>query len=176
MINIKIDANWKPSLEWLEQIKKGTGDARPLWIAMIPKIREFVAFEFAGSNPNKWPRLNQKYLEWKVKHGFPSWIGAMSGKMKDAANEKAEINMQPEYMTWKLNPQNALSKKGYPYPNVFNWGRRDGKQPARPIFKSTVLRVNNFLRTDINNMEGGSRMSFTFKWLEKAVAPHQGKA
>lgn len=175
MINIKIDADWKPTIKWLTDIKNGTGDARPLWLAMIPRIREFVADEFSGSNPNKWPALTPKYRHWKAKKGFPHWIGVMTGTMKEAANEKAEIDLQPTYMTWKLNPNNALSKKGYPYANVFNFGRRDGKQPPRPIYKSTVLRVNNFLRKDINNMEGGSSMSFTFRWLMNAVKPHQGK-
>jgi hypothetical protein len=175
MTNIRIDADWQPSIKWLTEIKNATGDARPLWIAMIPKIRGFVAEEFTPRNPNKWPQLSPKYKKWKEKRGYPSWIGELHGKMKSAANEKAVIDMQPTFMTWKLDPQNALSKKGYPYANVFNFGRRDGKQPARTIYKSTVLRVNSFLRTDINNMEGGASMSFTFAWLRKAIEPHRSK-
>ena len=62
MIDYKIKVNWQPTLKWLERIKAGTGDARPLWAAMIPRIRTFVKDEFAGGNPNKWGIVTGKQI------------------------------------------------------------------------------------------------------------------
>ena len=172
-INFTIKADWKPTLKWLKNIQRGTDDARPLWVAMIPRVKEFVAAEFSGANTSKWPALTPKYRQWKTKMGYPAWIGTMTGAMGKAAGPGAIISVQPKKMTWKLNSAAALSDKGYPYSGVFHFGRRDGSQPARTIYKSTVLRVNQFLQTDIRDLEGGGKASFTFKWLERALDPYR---
>ena len=170
-IDFKIKADWRPTLKWLKNIQRGSDDARPLWVAMIPRIREFVADEFSGSNPNKWPALTPKYRHWKAKKGFPHWIGVMTGTMRDAAGKGAIIEIKPKMMMWMLDAARTPTKSGVPYSSYFSNGT--SKMPARPIFKSTLARTNSFLRKDIQDMEGGSRASFTFAWLNKAIDPYR---
>ncbi len=186
-MNFEFKADFKPTLQWLENIKKGTDDARPLWFAMLPRVHAFVAEEFSGTNPNKWAQYKPNkvimrtgnksamgvstYKAWKVNHGYPWWIGVMTGRMKRAANENATINVTPKKLTWELNKSGTPTKGGDQYAQFFSGGTR--KMTARPIYKSTVLRVNNLLRQDINNMKGQSRSSFTFAWIEKALEDYR---
>lgn len=170
-MNFSVDVDWKPSLKWLDQIKSGAGDARPLWVAMIPRVREFVAEEFSGNNPNKWSALTPKYRHWKAMRGFPHWIGVLHGNLRQGAGPGAKIVIHPKYFKWELDQSKTVNARGTNYAPFFNFGT--SKMPARPVFKSTVLRVNNFLRKDINDLYGGSRMAFTFKWLEKAIEPYR---
>jgi len=152
-------------------IQRGIGDARPLWVAMIPKIKEFVRDEFSGANPSNWPALTPKYRHQKAKQGFPHWIGVRTGNMKKAAGENAQIQLFHNKMEWRLNTGMTPTKSGKPYAAYFNEGTSN--MPARPIFKSTQRRVNTFLRTDIKNMEGESRSSFTFAWLQNALGDYR---
>ena len=170
-IDFKIKADWRPTLKWLKNIQRGSDDARPLWVAMIPRIREFVADEFSGSNPNKWPALTPKYRHWKAKKGFPHWIGVMTGTMKDAAGKGAIIEVKPKMMSWRLDSSQTPTKSGVPYSAYFSYGT--SKMPARPIFKSTLARTNSLLRKDIKDMEGGSRAAFTFAWIRKSLEPYR---
>lgn len=167
-----LKADWKPTLEWLENIKRGLDDARPLWVAMLPRIHEFVAYEFSGSNSNNWPQLTPQYKRQKVRQGYPYWIGVRTGTMRKAANEEASISITPKQLNWELNKSGTPTKgRGDQYAQFFHRGTK--KMPARPIYKTTVRRVNSLLRKDINNLEGNNRMSFTFKWLEKALGDYR---
>jgi len=162
MMNIKAEfKDFKPTLKWLNKIKNGTGDARPLWIAMTPKLREFIANEFSGANPARWLALTAKYRHQKAKQGFPHWIGVRTGAMRIAANQRAKIKYSPKVLEWKLDTSMTPTKSGIPYALYFN--------QARPIYRSVRDRVNAFLRTDIKDMAGGSKAAFTFAWLEKAL-------
>ncbi len=172
MIDYKIKVDWKPTLAWLERIKAGTGDARPLWAAMIPRIRTFVKDEFAGGNPNKWQSLSPRYRHWKATHGYPHWIGVLTGKMRDAAGPGANIQLKPRVLIWGLDQNKTRAKNGASYSGYFHSGTR--KMPARPIFRSTRLRVDTMLRKDLNDMKSGDpRMSFTFAWLSKSLEPYR---
>jgi hypothetical protein len=166
MMNFKIEADFKPTLEWLEKIKRGLDDARPLWMAMIPRIREFVDEEFSGNNPNKWQSLTPKYRHWKAQHGFPHWIGVLTGNLKKASGQNAKVKINPKWLEWAVNTD-MTQVKGGNYGIFFSRGT--SKMPARQIFRSSKMRINNFLKKDINDMEGGSRMAFTFAWLNKAI-------
>lgn len=170
-IEYKVPGDFKPTLDWLARIKRGLDDARPLWVAMIPRIKQFVRDEFSGANPSRWKALTIRYRHRKSKEGFPHWIGVRTGAMRQAAGESAKIELTPRSMKWRLDETMTPTKSGIPYSYVFHWGRRDGKQVPRPIYTSTIARVNQFLKTDIKNMEGQSRMSFTFQWLENAIKP-----
>lgn len=170
---IKIRADWKPTLEWLENIKRGTDDARPLFIALVPRIQTFVADEFSGANPNKWPILNPKYRQWKAKKGYPHWVGVLSGKLRTAAGPNAITSISKTELRWELNYNIPVSPKGAPYSFYFDGGTR--KMPPREIFKSSVRRINSLLKQDIKDMEGNNKMAFTFAWLEKAIEGNRAK-
>ena len=172
-IDFRIEADWQPTIKWLKRIQKGTDDARPLWVALVPRIREFVKDEFSGANPSRWPALTPKYRHWKSRARYPPWIGVMTGTMRDAAGPGAVIELTKTRLTWKLDTSKALSDKGYPYSTVFHWGRKDGSQPPRHIFKATVARTNSLLKKDIKDLEGGSKAAFTFAWLSKAIDPYR---
>jgi hypothetical protein len=144
-MNIKVDTNFEPTRKWFENVKKGIGDARPLWIAMLPKIQEFTSYEFTSRNPNQWERISSKWQQWKVDHGFPATIGVYKGKLKKGAVDNAIIKVDEKQLIWKLNETNVVSDPyksvkgrqsggGYAYAQVFN--------KKRPIFKATVFRLN----------------------------------
>ena len=154
-----IRADFTPTLEWLEKIKRGVGDARPLWVAMQPKVIEWIKQEFTDSNPNKWKKLSPKYLEWKLKNNFPATIGILTGDMLKAASDNAIVEMTERHMSVEVNQAEA------PHSVFFHFGTK--KMPARGIYKRTRLVIDSWLRDDIRDMEGGSRSAFTFQWLRK---------
>ena len=163
--------NKEQVIQWLEKLRKGTGDARPLWIAMYPKIVEFVNYEFHDSADTHklWPALDSKYKRWKQLKGFSIGMGVMTGKMRTGAGKEAKKVLKEDSLLWILNQTNVRSKKGYRYAPVFNFGRRDGSQPARKIYKYTALRISSFLKLDAKKFESGvTHASFTYNWLRKA--------
>lgn len=159
------------TIRWLRHIEKGTADASPLWRAMIPKITEFVNFEFDTTRDKHklWQVLNEDYLKWKIKHGKARGIGIMDGKLRDGAGRLAQRKIKPKSMTWILNQANVESEEGYPYAPVFNFGKRDGSQPPRPIYKYTVLRINSFLKLDAKKFSTGQHANFTYRWLKNSL-------
>ena len=170
-IDFRIKADWQPTIKWVQRIQKGLDDARPLWVAMIPRIREFVQFEFSGANPSNWPALNPKYRHQKSQQGFPHWIGVRTGAMRDAAGKGADIRVEPKRMTWKLDGAQTPTTSGIPYSAYFSGGT--SKMPASQIFKSTRMRVNNLLRKDLKDMENTSRASFTLAWVRNALGEYR---
>lgn len=171
MIDIK---NKEEVIKWLNEIKKGSGDATLLWKAVTPKIIEFVEY---GLDPEQdshklWPRLSLNYLIWKIRTHHVSGMGFLSGTMRKAAGEDAIKEYTPTSLIWKLNSSvvQAHSKNGYDYSMVFNYGGRKKKQKPRPIYRYTQLRINSFLAFDVKQFnDGRSHNSFTYRWLKKSL-------
>lgn len=149
--------------KWLNKIKKGTSDARPLWTSMTPQIIEFVNFQFnEGSDTGKrWKRLTPRYKKWKVRHGFSPMIGIKAGRLKEAAGSKAIKRSTRTSLSWAVNHSVATSVRGKEYAGHFN--------RKRPIYRNVALRTNSFLKTDINNFP--NRTGFTYNWLKKSLIP-----
>jgi len=172
-MRISLDIENKESvIRWLNEIRKGSGDARPLWLAVVPKIIEFVNFEFSSTvdKHKRWESLNSIYKKWKVTHGFPSGIGVLTGKLRRGAGLLAKKKMRKRDFVWELNQSGVVSKKGYSYAPVFHFGKRDGSQPPRTIYKFTALRLNSFLKLDAKKFSDGTvHANFTYKWLKKSL-------
>lgn len=165
-------------IKWLDSIKEGSGDATLLWNAVTPKIIEFINYELDPSRDahKLWPRLNTKYLLWKIKHYHVSGMGYLTGEMQKAAGANAIKTYTPKSLKWELHGQmiEGNSKDHYDYSKVFNWGTHKGRyQKPRPLYEFTALRINNFLKMDVQKFNGGSRNSFTFQWLKKSLEKGQ---
>jgi hypothetical protein len=172
MFKFKLDIENKDKvIKWLEKIKKGSGDARPLWIAMIPKVTEFVNYEFHDTidGHKLWENLTSRYKKWKQKKGFSTGIGVMTGKLREGAGKDSIKQITPKSLKWILNDSNTKSNKGFNYAPVFNYGKRDGTQAARPIYKFTALRLNSFMKLDAKKFKAGSHASFTYKWFRNVL-------
>jgi hypothetical protein len=175
MILYNIDiSNKEEVIKWLNKIRTGSGDARPLWTAMIKskKIEQFARYEFNPSSDSHkmWADLKPNYLRWKKAHKFPTGIGFLTGKLREAASSDAKKVLKKKSLTWILNSDVPVSKRGYKYAPVFHWGKRDGSQPPRKIFRYTHLRVSSFLKLDAKKFASGVRhASFTYVWLRKVL-------
>jgi len=176
-ISIDLDIDSKEAvIKWLEEVQRGTGDAKPLWLAVIPKIKEFIDYELdeIQDSHKKWQKLSEKYLDAKIKKGYPSGIGVRTGLMKKGSMEQAKKKVTSKSLTWELNQNVVRSKKGYPYAMVFHYGKKDGSQPARPLFRYTMLRLNSFLKMDVRKFnDGTTHANFTYKWLRKSLESYK---
>jgi len=162
--------NKKKVIKYLSKISKGSGDARPLWTALIYKITEFINYEFhdTADGHKLWQTLYPPYKSWKERNGKASGIGVMDGKMREGAGKEAIKQIKRKSLTWILNQADVESVKGFKYAPVFNKGSKDGKQPARPIFKYTAFRINSFIRRDDTNFEKG-RAGLISNWFRKVL-------
>lgn len=163
-------SNYEAVIKWLDKIRAGSGDARPLWAAMIKSktIEKFVQHEFHSTQDSHkmWPALSPGYLEWKRKRG-ETGIGYLSGALREAASSQAKRKPGKKSLRWILDQTVPVSDKGYRYAPVFHWGKKDGSQPARRIFRYTALRVSSFLKLDAKKFESGvTHASFTWRWLK----------
>jgi hypothetical protein len=176
-------------IKWLQDIREGTGDARPLWKAVSPKIIEFVEYEVDSNRDahKLWKKLTPKYLAWKIRNKGVSGIGYLSGSMRRAMGKEAIKEYNPKNLLWKINTSTINSETGKPvskYIYAFHYGRDQGfskgaqkilkkakklnKQPARPLYKYTALRLNNFLKLDVKQFSNGTKhANFTYAWLKK---------
>src|SRR4030042_664909 len=174
MIVYKLDISNKEAVfAWLDRIRKGSDDARPLWKAMAKQIPVFTNYEFDPNRDNHklWPKLKDSTLAQKERKGFPSGIGFQTGTLREPAGAQAKRELKPKYMLWLLNAEMTRTKGGkWKYGEVFHWGKKDGSQPARPIFKYTRFRVSSFLKLDAKNFKNGvTHASFTYAWLKKML-------
>lgn len=120
---------------------KGTffSSGKRLWKLLIPDIRQSVRYEFSDANPNVWKSLNTKYLDWKTQHGFASTIGVMTGTLKRALTDRADITIEKKKLVWAVNE------------NLRGWeGKRVGAyakyfHKKRPIFQATRLYLKRTL-------------------------------
>lgn len=167
--------NKEAVIKWLDKLRQGSGDARPLWTAMIPKIQEFVSYEFHPTidDHKGWASLKEKYKEMKMKYGYPPGIGVRTGKLRSAAGQKAIIKMTEKSLIWKLNEAIPV-EDGIPYARNFHEGQ--DKIPARPIYKYTALRVNSFLTLDVKRFNDGTvHANFTYNWLKNTLLKMAGE-
>ena len=136
-MNIEIEVEWKATHEWLDRVRKGVEDARPLWKGITPILREWTANEFAGGNPNRWMKLTPKYKAWKAKEGYPTKIGTMKGKLADASSEGAIVNYNYSSMTFQVDTSKTINESGDSYAKYFN--------KYRPLFRWTNNRIVSWL-------------------------------
>lgn len=168
--------NKEEVISWLRDISRGSGDAIPLWKAVTPKVEEFVDYELHPEidSHKLWPQLNPSYLLWKIGAKGVSGIGYLEGDMREAASKKAVKTYKPKTLLWKLNT-GYKRVKDYVYRFHFGFEGEDSlgrfvKQPERPIYKYTYIRVSNFLKLDAKNFSDGSRhANFTYNWLKKSL-------
>ena len=161
--------NKKEVMQWLDGIRKCLGDARPLWQAMIPKIKEFVAYEFHPTQDSHkgWASLKKKYKESKIRAGHAPGIGVRTGRLAYAAGEKAIKTLNEKSLIWQLD-ESIPVENGERYAKSFHFGSDD--IPARNIYKYTALRVNSFLTLDFKQFNSGAtHASFTYAWFKKSL-------
>jgi hypothetical protein len=163
-MKIRIDLENKDAvIAWLERIKKGSGNAKPLWKAMTPKITEFVDWQFRSESDvaKRWKKLKPSYKAWKIKKGFSSGIGVMTGKLREGSGTSAKKKYTRKILFWRVNESYVRNKKGQKYARYFN--------KVRPIYKNVAFRVNSFLSFDVKQFKSGSYNSFTYIWLRNAL-------
>ena len=152
-IHLKMNAD--KAYKWLRDAKEGIGNLKPMFKGITPDIRSFAAAEFTAQNPNNWKRIDSKYRQWKVKHGFSPLIGVKGGRLKWAASGGAKVSYQRKRMTYTLDDTIPTSAKGFKYAKAFD--------DKRKIFKTTVLRVDSFIQgvtvAHINKVIGKTKPS-----------------
>lgn len=168
-MKVKLDIKNKEAvIEWLNRVKQGSDDARPLWQAVTPKIeKEFIEMgQFSPyTNTGKgWKHLTAKYIRWKSKVGYPNVTGIMTGKLRFAAGRDALVKQKPKYMTIRVNEKLVRNAKGEQYAHYFN--------ALRPVYKTVPKRINSFLSFDVKKFsDGRTHNSFTYLWLRNALEP-----
>ena len=173
-------SNKEEVIKWLNKIRKGSGDARPLWLAMQKKIPQFTDYEFDPKRDSHklWITLTPEYEAWKKRKGFPVGMGYLFGSMREAAGKRAIKKISKNKMLWIVNPKVATEKGAVgDYMYRFHWGYRGtdklGRkidQPAREMLRYTHLRVSSFLKLDAKKFKSGvTHASFTYNWLRKVL-------
>lgn len=98
--------------------------------------------------------------------------------MQEAASKEAIKEYKPKEFIWKLNDSvSAGDKKVKDYVYRFHFGfhgsdslGRFFDQPARPLYKYTRIRVNNFIKLDAKKFNDGNKhANFTYNWLKKSL-------
>lgn len=173
--------NKEAVIKWLEDIRKGTGNAVPLWKAITPKTIEFIDYEFDPDQDGHklWPMLSTEYLIWKIRVKGVSGIGYLSGAMREAAGREAIKEYKAQSFLWKLNDtvssEDGKDVSDYVYRFHYGFSGSDARgrvvdQPARPIYKYTQIRLNNFLKLDAKRFNDGTKhANFTYNWLRKEL-------
>jgi len=149
-------------IRWLENLKRGTGDARPFWRALTPRITEFVEkqFDYSSDSGKRWKSLTDKYVKFKAKKGFHPGIGVMTGLLGEGAGKRAIKKYKRKELLWSVN-QGLVQNKGKKYAGFFH--------KDRPIYDMVAIRLNSFLGIDIQKFTGGSKNSITYLWLRNEL-------
>lgn len=145
--------NKKQVIKWLNKVRRGVGDARPLWKVLTPKIIEFVEFQFRpnANSGKRWKELTEKYKQFKEKNGFPTAIGYRTGRLFSGAGVGAKKKFQRKRLTWQVDPN-------IEYAEFFN--------NERSIYKNVSLRLNSFMKLDAKKFSDGKiHGNLTYKWL-----------
>jgi len=125
---------------FVSDVNKRAADLRPVWDAITPDMKQSLKFEFSNANPNGWAGLEQKYVSWKRKQGYPDTIGIMTGALKKSLTQTPKIKKRKKFMIWKPdgNVEGFEGKKVKTYMGFFN--------AKRPIFGHTVKFIARTVR------------------------------
>ena len=128
--------------KFIDDVDKRAGDMRPVWDAITPDMKQSLKFEFSNANPNSWTGLEQKYVRWKRKQGYPDTIGIATGALKGSLTDTPKIKKRKKFMRW--SPGGSDGRKVKPYAKHFDH-YKDGT-PKRPIFGHTVKFIARTVR------------------------------
>ena len=134
---VYLKADTEQARKWLDSVKNGIGNMKPLFKGIEGDVRYFAASEFSDHNPNKWRRLTPNYKNWKTNMGYPETIGVRTGRLKAGASAHARVKISRKKMIYVLNEDNVKDNKNRKYAKWFD--------RKRPLFKWTALRVNSFI-------------------------------
>lgn len=90
-------------MDWVSRAEERADNAEHLWESLIPTIRQSIKFELSDANPNSWPKLSPRYLDYKREMGWPLTIGVATGAMKKALTTNAKIKTTKDYLIWGID-------------------------------------------------------------------------
>lgn len=93
----------KALLDTMIRAQGAADDVSSAFRSVAPLVKEKLRYTFSEANPAGWAGLKPKYRAWKVKHGYPVTIGILSGTLKSAATDQAEIEIGPVKMIYAVN-------------------------------------------------------------------------
>ena len=117
--------------KFFDEMDKSVSDAKDLWKDLEPGIEKSINYEFSDANPNVWKPLTNKYLNWKIKKGYPGTIGILTGALKRAVTTDAKKEFAAKYLRWRMNTKIP----GYKGKLTGEYGKYFHK--ARQIFRYT---------------------------------------
>jgi len=125
---------------FVSDVNKRAADLRPVWDAITPDMKQALKFEFSAANPNSWAGLEQKYVRWKRKQGYPDTIGIATGALKSSLTDTPKIRKRKKSMRWRPdgNVEGRDGRKVKTYMGFFN--------RKRPIFGHTVKFIARTVR------------------------------
>jgi phage gpG-like protein len=107
-------------------------DPAPALALVADALRGIMGAKFDAQGKGKWPPLAESTV---AKKGNDT-IGVDEGAMRDSLTKEGAEGATSLVLGDELIFGTHLTNEdGFPYPMVFNSGRRDGSQPARPLFE-----------------------------------------
>lgn len=131
--------------KWIGDIGSNT---RALWDVMVPIIKDGAKLELSDANPNNWEPLKEKYLQWKLKKGYPATIGVRKGFLKTATIVDPIIIYKDKSLLYQVNSEIGIANEGKDY---FHWFHR-----KRPLFQYTTRYTNELYKDAVRNWIKGS--------------------
>lgn len=115
-------------LKRIDENIKTVRDMRDVWDVVEPDLLEAFNYTFSMRNPSGWQGLSAKYLDYKRRHGYPDTIGILTGALKEAMTESANIKKARKYLSWGMG-SGVTGHKGRPVEDYAGYFNR-----KRPIF------------------------------------------
>lgn len=118
-----VDANIRE--QWYQNFIDVLSDFEHVFnLEFVPILKSSFAETFRDQGrPNRWARLSPKYLEWKIRHGYPADIGILTGAMFGDLTKGRGV--------YKTSSFELVYGTELPYADYFHSGTT--RQPARPL-------------------------------------------
>ena len=117
----------------------------------IKKTKARLMFTKKSPDGSNFRALSPLYAKWKRrKHGSDD-IGILNSKMAKSMGKT--IKKKGKQTILKVGNRAVSERNGFPYPVVFHFGRKDGRQPSRPFVGMTDAEVEQYIKNFVKGLE-----------------------
>lgn len=153
---LKVDFEYGKLKKYLTGMKKyfNTGimqELKRIGNENIKKTKARLMFTKQSPDGSNFRALSPLYAKWKRrKHGSDD-IGILNSKMAKSMSQTMEKKGKQTIL--KVGNTAVSSRDAFPYPAVFHYGRKDGRQPSRPFVGTTDAEIEQYLKNFIKGLE-----------------------
>jgi hypothetical protein len=132
-------------MERMNQVAKRSDDMSDTFKELTPGIRDEFRYEFSDDNPAGWKELSSRYWFWKKNQGYPTTIGIMTGALKSAVTDNADVTIGQKEMVYAVNDSVDYAQDFNEVRKIFPYVR----EKVRALVKSAVSK-----RIDMGKQNG----------------------